>query len=241
MKPTTRRTLAAVITGVAAAVGAAATPAAAVDTVPVPVPLDGVEKSLNVELPKLGGEIPLPMPGAPEGPQYVEGRLLPERVLPQLPVSGGLPGLGVHAPLPHILGDDFDHVAVGAPASRPAHAGPRPVRRRPADRAERRQLRPPRAEAARGGRAHPGPADRAGREPGRGTGPLAATCGCVGGREPPGAPAPRAPRAQGLCPPREPVRLRPDHRTVTVRAPSRLPLRIDRTGRSTGWSSVSVE
>ncbi|PWI18320.1 hypothetical protein DI272_32385 [Streptomyces sp. Act143] len=117
MKPTTRRTLAAVITGVAAAVGATATPAAAVETVPVPVPLDGVENSLNMELPTLGGEIPLPVPGAPEGPQYVEGRLIPERVIPQLPVSGGLPGAGLKAPLPHILGDDFDHVGVGAPAS----------------------------------------------------------------------------------------------------------------------------
>ncbi|MFF7451043.1 MULTISPECIES: hypothetical protein [unclassified Streptomyces] len=117
MKSTTRGTIAAVITGVAAAVGAAATPAAAVETVPVPVPLDGIEKSLNVELPKVGGEIPLPMPGAPEGPRYVEGRLLPERVIPQLPVSGGLPGLGLHAPLPRLLGDDFDHVGVGAPAS----------------------------------------------------------------------------------------------------------------------------
>lgn len=117
MKSTTRGTIAAVITGVAAAVGAAATPAAAVETVPVPVPLDGIEKSLNVELPKVGGEIPLPMPGAPEGPRYVEGRLLPERVIPQLPVSGGLPGLGLHAPLPHLLGDDFDHVGVGTPAS----------------------------------------------------------------------------------------------------------------------------
>ncbi|MEU5315710.1 hypothetical protein AB0G67_03095 [Streptomyces sp. NPDC021056] len=117
MKSTTRGTIAAVLTGVAAAMGAAATPAAAVDTVPVPVPLDGIEKSLNVELPKVGGEIPLPMPGAPEGPQYVEGRLLPERVIPQLPVSAGLPGAGLRAPLPHLLGDDFDHVGVGTQAS----------------------------------------------------------------------------------------------------------------------------
>ncbi|WP_328871481.1 hypothetical protein OHT76_15915 [Streptomyces sp. NBC_00287] len=116
MKSTTRGTLAAVVTGVAAAVASAA-PAAAVGTVPVPVPLDGIEKSLNIELPKLGGEIPVPMPGAPEGPRYVEGRLIPERVIPQLPVSGGLPGVGLRAPLPHILGDDFDHVGVHAPAS----------------------------------------------------------------------------------------------------------------------------
>ncbi|MFI9149766.1 hypothetical protein [Streptomyces sp. NPDC053367] len=117
MKPTTRGTLAAVLTGVAAAVGAAATPAAAAGTVPVPVPLEGVEQSLGMELPELGGEVPVPMPGDPAGPRYVEGRLLPERAVPQLPVSGGLPGLGLRTPVPHVLGDDFDHVALGAPAS----------------------------------------------------------------------------------------------------------------------------
>ncbi|MGW7300931.1 hypothetical protein [Streptomyces sp. NPDC054829] len=116
MKSTTRGTLVAVVTGVAAAVAGAA-PAAAVGTVPVPVPLDGVEKSLNMELPRISGELPVPMPGAPEGPRYVEGRLIPERVLPQLPVTGGLPGLDVRSPLPHLLGDEFDHVGVDAPAS----------------------------------------------------------------------------------------------------------------------------
>ncbi|MFJ9560681.1 hypothetical protein ACIRQQ_11635 [Streptomyces fuscichromogenes] len=119
MKPTTRGTLAAVVTGVAAtvaAVGAAAGPAAAAGAVPVPVPLDGVEKSLNMEVPRLGMELPLLMPGAPDGPRYVEGRLLPDRALPQLPVSGGLPGVDLRAPLPHVLGADFDHVGVDAPA-----------------------------------------------------------------------------------------------------------------------------
>ncbi|MCX4762247.1 hypothetical protein OG562_14935 [Streptomyces sp. NBC_01275] len=125
MKSTTRGTLAAVLTCVAAAAGAAvATPAAAVGTVPVPVPLDGVEKSLNVELPEIGGEIPLPMPGAPEGPRYVEGRLIPERVIPQLPVSAGLPGAGLRAPLPEILGDGFNHVGLEAPASDLRTMGP---------------------------------------------------------------------------------------------------------------------
>jgi hypothetical protein len=117
MKPTTRGTLAAVITCVAAAAGAAATPAVAADSVPVPVPLDGVEKSLNVQLPKVGGELPLPVPGKPEGPQYVEGRLVPQGTVPQLPLSGGLPGAGLRAPLPHVLGDGFDHLEVGTPAS----------------------------------------------------------------------------------------------------------------------------
>ncbi|MET9500828.1 hypothetical protein ABZY42_03660 [Streptomyces sp. NPDC006622] len=118
MKSTTRGTLAAVLTCVAAAAGAAsATSAAAVGTVPVPVPLDGVEKSLNVALPRIGGEIPLPTPGAPEGPRYVEGRLIPDRVIPQLPVSGGVPGLDLRAPLPEVLGDGFNHVGLDAPAS----------------------------------------------------------------------------------------------------------------------------
>ncbi|MEV7394520.1 hypothetical protein [Streptomyces sp. NPDC091215] len=118
MKPTTRGTLAAVVTGVAAAaVGAAAAPAAAVGTIPVPVPLGGVSKSLGMEVPRLGMELPLPTPGAPDGPRYVEGRLLPDRALPQVPVGGGLPGLDLRAPLPHVLGDRFDHAGVDAPAA----------------------------------------------------------------------------------------------------------------------------
>jgi hypothetical protein len=59
MKPTTRGTLAAVMTGVAAAVGAAtAAPAAAVDSVPIPVPLNGVEQSLGLKAPSIAGELP---------------------------------------------------------------------------------------------------------------------------------------------------------------------------------------
>ncbi|MGW7420493.1 hypothetical protein ACWGJB_10580 [Streptomyces sp. NPDC054813] len=117
MKPTIRGTLAAVVTGVAVAVGAAATPAAATPTVPVPVPLDGVEKSLGMEVPKLGMELPLLIPGVPEGPRFTEGRLRPDRTLPQVPLNGGLPGVGLRAPLPHVLGDGYDHIGVGTPAS----------------------------------------------------------------------------------------------------------------------------
>ncbi|MFF1301647.1 hypothetical protein [Streptomyces sp. NPDC058307] len=116
MKSTTR-TLAAVVAGVAAAMGAAAAPAAAVGTVPVPVPLEAAEKNLHMELPSLSGEIPLLRPGKPDGPQFVEGRLLPARTIPQVPLNGGLPGAGLRAPVPHVLGDDFDHAGVGVPAS----------------------------------------------------------------------------------------------------------------------------
>ncbi|MGW2488724.1 hypothetical protein ACWCV9_16145 [Streptomyces sp. NPDC001606] len=117
MKPTTRGTLAAVVTGVAAAMGAAATPAAAVGTVPVPVPLEGVSQSLGMEVPKASLELPLIMPEAPDGPRYVTGRLVPDRTLPQVPVSGALPGVDLRAPLPRLLGDRFDHVALDAPAN----------------------------------------------------------------------------------------------------------------------------
>ncbi|MBL1080603.1 hypothetical protein JK359_01200 [Streptomyces actinomycinicus] len=116
MKPTTRGTLAAVVTGVAATVGAAG-PAAAAGTVPVPVPMGGVSKALSMEVPHLGAQLPLLTAGAPDGPRYVTGRLLPDRTLPQLPVYSGLPGLDARAPLPHPLGDDFDHLSVGAPAN----------------------------------------------------------------------------------------------------------------------------
>ncbi|KUN82099.1 hypothetical protein [Streptomyces griseoruber] len=125
MKPTTRGTLAAVLTCVAAAAGAAvATPAAAVGTVPVPVPLNGLENSLGMELPEVGGEVPLPTPGSPEGPRYAEGRLIPERAVPQLPVSAGLPGAGVRAPLPELLGSGFQHLGLDAPATDLRTLGP---------------------------------------------------------------------------------------------------------------------
>ncbi|MEU1519757.1 hypothetical protein ABZ490_47900 [Streptomyces sp. NPDC005811] len=125
MKPTTRGTLAAVLTCVAAVAGAAAaTPAAAIGTVPVPVPLNGLENSLGMELPEVGGEVPLPTPGSPEGPRYAEGRLIPERAVPQLPVDAGLPGAGVRAPLPEVLGDGFQHLGLDAPATDLRTLGP---------------------------------------------------------------------------------------------------------------------
>ncbi|MGX1914620.1 hypothetical protein ACWIID_38225 [Streptomyces phaeochromogenes] len=114
MKSTTRGTLAAVVTCVAAAV---ATPAVAADGIPVAVPLDGVENSLNMEMPRVGGTLPLPTPGSPDGPRYVEGRLLPDRAVPQLPVTSDLPSLDLRTPVPRVLGDTFDHVAASTPTS----------------------------------------------------------------------------------------------------------------------------
>lgn len=106
------------MTGVAAVVGtAAATPAVAADTVPIPVPLDGVEQALNLRTPHIAGELPVPVPGSPEGPRYVEGRMIPEHALPQVPLAGGLPGLDLRTPLPHLLGRGVDHLGVSAPAA----------------------------------------------------------------------------------------------------------------------------
>ncbi|MFF2368569.1 hypothetical protein ACFVU0_38490 [Streptomyces sp. NPDC058122] len=88
MKPTTRGTLAAVMTGVAAAVGAAsAAPAVAAGTVPIPVPLNGVEQSLDQKATGVPGELPLP--GRLEGPRYVEGRVIPEGAVPEANLAMG--------------------------------------------------------------------------------------------------------------------------------------------------------
>ncbi|MBX7546771.1 hypothetical protein [Streptomyces sp. NPDC004232] len=119
MKSTTRGTLAAVLTGVAAAVGAAATPAAAVGTVPVPVPLGGASRVLGTEVPQAGLEVPVPllMPTPPEGPRFVPGHLMPERTLPEVPFNGALPGAHLRTPIPDVLGDGADHVGVTLPAN----------------------------------------------------------------------------------------------------------------------------
>ncbi|MET8720989.1 hypothetical protein [Streptomyces misionensis] len=117
MKPTTRGNLTAVVTGALATALAAATPAAAAGSVPVPVPLGGVSQSLGIPVPEASLDVPLPTPGTPDGPRYTTGRLLPEGILPQVPVGGALPGAGLHAPLPRLLGEGFDHLDVDAPAS----------------------------------------------------------------------------------------------------------------------------
>ncbi|EOY47763.1 hypothetical protein SLI_3050 [Streptomyces lividans 1326] len=172
MKPTTRRTLAAVVTGVAAAVGVAATPAAAARAVPVPVPLGGAEAALGMELPEVAGELPVPTAGAPEGPRYVEGRLLPERTLPQLPVRAGLPGVDVRPAAAARPRRRLRPRRCRRPRRRAAHPGAGTVPGRPAHRAEPRGPRPAVAQASRGRRARPGGPDGSGGRPGRRTGPV---------------------------------------------------------------------
>ncbi|MDG5804783.1 hypothetical protein P9869_19330 [Streptomyces ossamyceticus] len=118
MKSTSRGTLAAVITGVVTAVGAGATtPAVAAESVPVVVPLDGVEKSHHAKLPKTGGEVPLPTQGRPEQPRYVGGRLTPENTVPQVPLRAPLPGPEVDTPLPRSAGKASERAAVSGPVT----------------------------------------------------------------------------------------------------------------------------
>ncbi|WP_221352839.1 hypothetical protein [Streptomyces beigongshangae] len=114
MKPTSRGTFAAAVACVAAAV---ATPAVAADAVPVAVPLGGVEHSLGVETPEIGGTVPLLKPGTPDGPRYTEGRLMPDRTLPQLPVNSEMPSLDLSTPLPRVPGESFDHLSATTAAS----------------------------------------------------------------------------------------------------------------------------
>ncbi|MFJ7045170.1 hypothetical protein CTU88_07125 [Streptomyces sp. JV178] len=118
MKSTPRGTLTAVVAGVAAVLGAgSATPAVAAESVPVLVPVEGVEKAHDVTLPKVGGEVPLPTQGRPAVPRYVEGRLLPENTVPQVPLRAPLPGLSAEAPLPRPVGKGFERAAVRVPTA----------------------------------------------------------------------------------------------------------------------------
>jgi len=114
MKSTTRGTLAAVVTCVAAAV---ATPAVAAEGIPVAVPLEGAERALNTELPSISGRLPLIRPGRPDGPRYVEGRMVPEGAVPRVPISSNLPSVDLRTPLPLPIGDAVDRLAVSTPTS----------------------------------------------------------------------------------------------------------------------------
>ncbi|MEU1280178.1 hypothetical protein [Streptomyces sp. NPDC005805] len=107
-KSTTRGTLAAVVACVASAVGASAmgaAPAAAAGSVPVTVPLESVEAALPVDAPALSTGVPVPVPGAPEGPRHVTGNLLPENTLPAVPLTAEVPGTLLELPVENPLGE----------------------------------------------------------------------------------------------------------------------------------------
>ncbi|MFE9254236.1 hypothetical protein [Streptomyces sp. NPDC006879] len=116
MNITARAGLAALMTCMAAAV--AATPAVAGESVPVGVPLDGLEIPLGTELPEVGTGVPVLMPGVPDGPTYHTGELVPNPVLPAVPLTAGLPPLLAQGALPDVLahGPEGD-AELTAPAS----------------------------------------------------------------------------------------------------------------------------
>ncbi|AZM54531.1 hypothetical protein DMA15_19810 [Streptomyces sp. WAC 01529] len=104
MKKSTRGALAAVIACAAAAGGSAS--ATAAEQSEVTVPLHGVEYALGMQAPEITLGLPVPLPsGSPEGPDYVEGQLLPDHVLPRVPVNNSLPSARVKAPLSDVVGD----------------------------------------------------------------------------------------------------------------------------------------
>ncbi|WP_326774791.1 hypothetical protein [Streptomyces sp. NBC_01445] len=112
MKPTARGTLA-VLAGCLAAAGAGAAPAVAGEQVPVAVPLTGVENALHVKAPELSTGVPIPLPGGPDAPRFVAGRMLPEPLLPAVPLSSELPETRLEAPLSQVTGDHkVDHLGL---------------------------------------------------------------------------------------------------------------------------------
>ncbi|MEV6651446.1 hypothetical protein [Streptomyces sp. NPDC051219] len=102
MKMTARGSLAALMTCMAAA--GAVTPAAAGEHRPVNVPLEALERPLGMPLPTLSTGVPVPEAGPVEPPRHHPGRLLPEHILPTLPVTTELPPTLVDAPVPSLVG-----------------------------------------------------------------------------------------------------------------------------------------
>ncbi|MEU0375284.1 hypothetical protein ABZ070_35090 [Streptomyces sp. NPDC006283] len=138
MKLTTRGSLAAVLACMATAVAAA--PAVAGTTVPVGLPLEALETAVPVEAPKLSTGVPVPVPGAPDGPRYVTGNLLPQNTVPTVPIAGELPRTLLEVPVENPVGEGNLGVAqavseesdlklaspgatLGAPLSQPAGEG----------------------------------------------------------------------------------------------------------------------
>ncbi|WP_234327895.1 hypothetical protein [Streptomyces sp. NRRL F-2664] len=98
---TARGSIAALLTCMAAA--GVATPAVA-DGVPVGVPLEGVETTTGLDVPRIATAVPLPVVGAPEAPRMHKGDMLPTPLLPAVPVATELGETLVTSPLPNLAG-----------------------------------------------------------------------------------------------------------------------------------------
>ncbi|MFD9564274.1 hypothetical protein [Streptomyces sp. NPDC059994] len=137
MNVTKRAGLAAMMTYMATA--AAVTPAAAGSSVPVAVPLEGLEATLPFEPPTVSTGVPIPVPGSPGGPRHVVGSLMPSPLMPALPVTSELPSTLVKAPLTDPLTDDkLGSAALTTPSSPLRAEGPGAILDAP--------LTPPQAE-----------------------------------------------------------------------------------------------
>ncbi|GGQ27709.1 MULTISPECIES: hypothetical protein [Streptomyces] len=101
MKMTARGSIAALLTCMAAA--GVATPAVA-DGVPVGVPLEGVETTTGLDVPRIATAVPLPVVGAPEAPRMHKGEMLPSPLLPAVPIATELGETLVTSPLPNLAG-----------------------------------------------------------------------------------------------------------------------------------------
>lgn len=101
MKMTARGSIAALLTCMAAA--GVATPAVA-DGVPVSVPLEGVESTTGLDVPRIATAVPLPVVGAPEAPRMHKGDMLPSPLLPAVPIATELGETLVTSPLPNLAG-----------------------------------------------------------------------------------------------------------------------------------------
>ncbi|MBW5484096.1 hypothetical protein [Streptomyces bambusae] len=126
MKMTARGSIAALMTCMAAA-GAAA-PAVA-DSVPVGVPLDGVESSLGIDVPRVGTSVPVPIVGAPESPTFHSGSMLPTPLLPSVPIGAELGDTLITSPVPNLLGrpETDGEGSLGSPATDVRAKGPAAV------------------------------------------------------------------------------------------------------------------
>jgi hypothetical protein len=82
-----------------------ATPAVAGTSVPLTLPLESLETVLPLEAPVLRAGVPVPVPGAPDAPRHVTGRLLPEGAVPAVPFTTELPETLLQLPVENPLGE----------------------------------------------------------------------------------------------------------------------------------------
>ncbi|MFI6687268.1 hypothetical protein [Streptomyces sp. NPDC050485] len=117
---TSRVGLASVMAGMAAA--AAVAPAAAAPVVPIAVPFYGLNAVLPFEAPTVNTGVPLMIPGPPNIPRHVKGKLLPENMVPSVPINSALPTTDIGAPLPAPLNSNLLGTAALVSPGSPLHA-----------------------------------------------------------------------------------------------------------------------